>query len=152
MTMPAKMKLRLLEAATLVVHVAIEHIDAPDIPKGKLAVGTVTGKVRRVFVGNYEFDTPISFRMTVYSESPPPGDCYQNVHKLRATDFIEAYLEKDADEPGMWNAIDTSLIEEIREEPIQITRLRQTVGQNNPEEKIPESNLTKLWKRLLGRA
>jgi len=55
----------------------------------------------------------LSFRMAVNCEKPPPGDCYQDVEKLWAANFIEAYLEKDADEPGVWTARDTLLSEEV---------------------------------------
>jgi hypothetical protein len=152
MTMPPEMKLQWIEAASLVVQVAIERVDAPDIRLGELAECTVTGKVRRVFVGNYECDALLSFRMAVYCEKPPPGDCYQDVEKLRDANFIEAYLEKDADEPGVWSARDTLLIEEVGNEQILLTWLRQAVGQYNSEEKASVSNLTKLWRRLQGRA
>jgi hypothetical protein len=82
--------------------------------------------------------------MAVYSEKPPPGDCHQDVEKLRAANFIEAYLKKEADEPGVWSACDTLLIEEIENAPILLTWLRQAVEQDNPEEKVRVSNLTKL--------
>ncbi len=151
MAMPPEMKLQWIEAASLAVQVAIERVDAPDIRLGELTECTVTGKVRRVFVGNHEFDAHLTFRMAVYSKKPPLGDCYQDVEKLRAANFIEAYLEKDADEPGVWRACDTLLIEEVGNEPILLTWLRQAVAQNNSEEKARVSNLTKLWRRLLGR-
>lgn len=151
MVMSPKMKLQWIEAASLAVQIAIERVDAPDIRLGELAECTVTGKVRRVFVGDYECDACLSFRMTVYSEEPPPGDCFEDVERLRAANFIEAYLEKDSDEPGVWRACDTLLIEEVSNEPILLTWLRQAVAQDNSEEKTSVSNLTKLWRRLLGR-
>ncbi len=152
MAMPAEMKLQWIEAATLALQVAIEQVDAPDIRLGELAECTVTGKVLRVFVGNLECGTHLSFRMAVYSENPPPGDCYQDVKKLRAANLIEAYLEMDANKPGVWSARDTLLIEEIGNEPVLLTWLRQTVGQNKSDEKLRVSNLTKFWRRILGRA
>ena len=150
MAMSSKTKLQWIEAASLAVQVAIEHVDAPDIRPGELAECTVTGKVCRVFVGDYKCDARLSFRMTVYSEKPPPGDCREDVARLRSANFIEAYLGKDADEPGVWSARDTLLIEEVSNEPILLTWLRKTVAQDNSE-KAPVSNLTKLWSRLLGR-
>lgn len=130
--MSPKLKLRWLKAASLVVQVAIERVDAPALCPGEAGEATLTGEVRRVFRGDYACGARISFRMAVYSERPPTGDCYQDIERLRAARVIEAYLVRDVVEPRAWSALDTWLVEALSDEPLFLKELKRRVARGDP--------------------
>ncbi len=153
MTMPARQKLEMLEAASLVVQVAIDRVDAPEVGSGELADCTVTGRARRVFSGHWDQDAELSFKVTVYSQNPPPGDCYQDLGKLRQTPFVEAYLDRDG-KSDTWGALDTGLVHELGNEPGLLVELRRAVAATAEVQEPPDngrSGLRAFLSRLLGR-